>query len=159
MKYFKVNLAQVPTNDSDVKKHTLVNNDVEAIINKAKDELNYDGMYDINDAKIRFENSMWCYVYYQNDEPMGIHWYYDIRPDVYGKQLFISKHRDGKLSQQWYEKNLSMLYNEGYENYVFYVDDWNERSLNKVQRLPGIQSISVHMFNEMIGAARKNIQL
>ena len=40
MKYFKVNLAQVPTNDSDVKKHTLVNNDVEAIINKAKDELN-----------------------------------------------------------------------------------------------------------------------
>ena len=54
-------------------------------------------------------------------------------------------------------KNLSMLYKEGYENYVFYVDDWNERSLNKVQRLPGIQSISVHMFNEMIGAARKNI--
>ena len=37
--------------------------------------------------------------------------------------------------------------------------DWNEKSLNKVQRLNGIQSISVHMFNEMIGAARKNIQL
>ena len=52
-----------------------------------------------------------------------------------------------------------MLYEEGYQNYVFYVDDWNEKSLNKVQRLNGIQSISVHMFNNMIGAARKNIQL
>ena len=52
-----------------------------------------------------------------------------------------------------------MLYEEGYQNYVFYVDDWNEKSLNKVQRLNGIQSISVHMFINMIGAERKNIQL
>ena len=66
---------------------------------------------------------------------------------------------DSNLSQKWYEKNLNMLYEEGYQNYVFYVDDWNEKSLNKVQRLNGIQSISVHMFNNMIGAARKNIQL
>ena len=58
-----------------------------------------------------------------------------------------------------YEFYKLFSHKEGYENYVFYVDDWNERSLNKVQRLPGIQSISVHMFNEMIGAARKNIQL
>tara|TARA_Y100000768_G_scaffold203931_1_gene153527 strand:- start:7509 stop:7991 length:483 start_codon:yes stop_codon:yes gene_type:complete len=160
MRYFKVNLAQIPTNETDVRKVSNVNSDLIKIITKATEELSdWDGMYNVDDARKRFENNMWCYLYYEDDEVMGIHWYYDIRPDVYGKQLFISKHRDGKLSQQWYEKNLSMLYKEGYENYVFYVDDWNERSLNKVQRLPGIQPISIHMFNEMIGAARKNIQI
>ena len=160
MRYFKVNLAQIPTNDSDVKKHISFSDDVETIINTATKELSdWDGMYTNEDAKKRFEKGMWCYVYYQDNTPMGIHWYYDIRPDVYGKQLFISKHRDGSLSQQWYEKNLNMLYKEGYQNYVFYVDDWNKKSLNKVQRLSGIQSISVHMFNDMIGAARKNIEI
>ena len=160
MKYFKVNLAEIPNNDTDVRKITAVNDDLVKIINKASNEMkDWDGMYNIKDAQKRFEKGLWCYLYYQNKEVMGIHWYYDIRPDVYGKQLFISKDRDGNLSQKWYEKNLHMLYEEGYQNYVFYVDGWNEKSLNKVQRLNGIQSISVHMFNNMIGAARKNIQL
>jgi len=160
MKYFKVNLAEIPNNDTDVRKITNINDDLVKIINKATKEMkDWDGMYNIKDAQKRFEKGLWCYLYYQNNEVMGIHWYYDIRPDVYGKQLFISKHRDSNLSQKWYEKNLNMLYEEGYQNYVFYVDDWNEKSLNKVQRLNGIQSISVHMFNNMFGAARKNIQL
>ena len=160
MKYFKVNLAEIPNNDTDVRKITNINDDLVKIINKATKEMkDWDGMYNIKDAQKRFEKGLWCYLYYQNNEVKGIHWYYDIRPDVYGKQLFISKHRDSNLSQKWYEKNLNMLYEEGYQNYVFYVDDWNEKSLNKVQRLNGIQSISVHMFNNMIGAARKNIQL
>ena len=103
MKYFKVNLAQTSTNKTDVRKVSNVNGDLIKIVAKATEELSdWDGMYNVDDARKRFEKGMWCYLYYEDSEVMGIHWYYDIRPNVYGKQLFISKHRDGSLSQQWY---------------------------------------------------------
>ena len=55
MKYFKVNLAEIPNNDTDVRKITAVNDDLVKIINKATKEMkDWDGMYNIKDAQKRF---------------------------------------------------------------------------------------------------------
>ena len=56
MKYFKVNLAEILNNDTDVRKITAVNDDLVKIINKASNEMkDWDGMYNIKDAQKRFE--------------------------------------------------------------------------------------------------------
>ena len=52
-------------------------------------------------------------------------------------------------------KELLQFYKEGYESLMAYCDDWNEKMWYRATKTKGFQPISVHMFNDMIGAAKK----
>ena len=45
--------------------------------------------------------------------------------------------------------------NKGYQTLTAYCDDWNDKMWNRVNKTNGFQPISVHMFKDMIGAAKK----
>ena len=48
-----------------------------------------------------------------------------------------------------------MLYKEGYESLMAYCDDWNEKMWYRATKTKGFQPITIHTFNDMIGAAKK----
>ena len=158
MKYWKINLAESKaSNGVDIKKYTSMNKDIESVIELINDEIDWDAMYSIDDCYQRFKDGCFSFVLYENSKPIGIQWLYDIRPNVYCFNIFISKSRNNLygISQLFFDTMHNMLYKEGYESLMAYCDDWNEKMWYRATKTKGFQPISVHMFNDMIGAAKK----
>ena len=158
MKYWKFNLAESElSKDVDVIKHTSIHKDIESVINLFNSEIEWDDMYSIDDCVERFNDGCFCFVLYQKQQPIGIHWYYDIRPNVFGFNAFISKNKknQNRISQKFFDTMCNILYKEGYQTYIAYCDDWNFKMWYRASKTKGFQPISVHMFNDMIGAAKK----
>ena len=158
MKYWKINLAESQQpKEVDVKKYTSMNKDIESVIDLIKNEIDWGDMYSIDDCYQRFNDGCFCFVLYENLKPIGIQWLYDVRPNVYCFNIFISKSRNNLfgISQKFFDKIHYVLYKEGYHSLMAYCDDWNEKMWYRASKTNGFQPISVHMFNNMIGPAKK----
>ena len=158
MKYWKFNLAESELPKGvDVRKYTSMNKDIESIIDLFNSEIDWDDMYSIDDCYKRFNDGCFCFVLYQEEQPIGICWYYDIRPNVFAFNGFVSKKKKNQngISQKFFNMMNYILYKEGYQTYVAYCDDWNDKMWYRASKTKGFQPISVHMFNDMIGAAKK----
>ena len=157
MIYFKFNLAQSTdfSKEIDLREHTTINKDIEFMIDLINKELDWDDMYTIEDVKKRLDDGVVCHMLYENDNPMAIQWLYDVRPNVYGFNGFISKKRSDGISHKFFEQSNRTLYNKGYESMIGYCNDWNVKIINRLNKVGGFQQISVHTFNDMIRAAKK----
>ena len=153
MKYWKINLANPKSNGVDIKKYTSMNKDIESVIELINDEIDWDTMYSIDDCYQRFKDGCFCFVLYQNSKPIGIQWIYDVKPNVYCFNIFISKNKKSEngISQLFFD---TICYTKKDESLMGYCDDWNERC-GTGTKTKGFQPISVHMFNDMIGAGKK----
>jgi|TARA_B100000287_G_scaffold428393_1_gene479710 RimJ/RimL family protein N-acetyltransferase len=158
MKYWKYNLAESESpKEVDVRKYTSMNKDIESVIDLFNNEIDWNDMYSIDDCYKRFNDGCFCFLLYQKEQPIGICWHYDIRPNVFGFNGFVSKKKKNEngISQKFFDMMNYILYKEGYQTYIAYCDDWNEKMWNRATKTKGFQPISVHMFNDMIGAAKK----
>ncbi len=155
MKYWKINLAQSKSFDLDIVSYYNMNEDIIEIMRLQKTEIDWDDMYTIKDAKQRFNDGLFCHILFDNDYPIGIRWFYEVRPNLYGFNYFISKSRPDGISHKFFEQSNRTLYNKGYQTLTAYCDDWNDKMWNRVNKTNGFQPISVHMFKDMIGAAKK----
>ena len=159
MIYFKFNLAESTdfSKEINLREHNTINKDIEFMIDLINKELDWDDMYTIEDVKKRLDDGVVYHMLYENDVPMAIRWLYDVRPNVYGFNGFISKKRSDGISHKLFEQSNRILYNKGYTTLAGYCDDWNLKIINRLNKIGGFQLISVHMFKDIIGAAKKKI--
>jgi len=158
MKYYKINLAEsIEHKDVDVREIKTLTPDLVQLMLTIKKEIKWKGMYSKKDAIQRFKDGCICMLLYENNNPIGLRWFYDVRPNIYSFNLFISKKRKDGISHKFYETTNNIFYKKGYENLIAYCDDWNKKMWYRAFKMKGFQSISIHIFRDMIGAAKKKI--
>ena len=156
MRYFLISLGGYPNKDLDWKVITSIDDDLIKMMEIVKEELRWDDMYDLEEVQKRFNDGCFCCLYFENGTPLGIVWFYDVRPHAYAFNWFMSKRRKVKRSSLlWNDGVSNHLKRMGYETWFAYTEDWNDKAYNMVKRFKGFKDISVHVFNEMIKGARK----
>lgn len=158
MKYYKINLAESKEHkDIDIREVTELTPDLIQLMLTIKKEIKWKGMYTKKDVIQRFKDGCICMMLYDNNNPIGLRWFYSVRPNIYSFNLFISTKRKDGISDKFYESTNNMFYKKGYESLIAYCDDWNDKMWHRASKVKGFQSISIHTFRDMIGAAKKKI--
>ena len=156
MRYYKINLSEsIEHKDVDVREIKTLTPDLVQLMLTIKKEIKWKGMYSKKDVIQRFKDGCICMLLYENNNPIGLRWFYDVIPNIYSFNLFISENRKDGISDKFYETTNNIFYKKGYENLIAYCDDWNDKMWYRASKINGFQPISIHMFKDMIGAAKK----
>ena len=91
MKYYKINLAESTKHtDIDIREVTKLTPDLIQLMLTIKKEIKWKDMYTKKDAIQRFKDGCICMMLYDNNNPIGLRWFYSVRPNIYSFNLFIS---------------------------------------------------------------------
>ena len=158
MRYVSVNLAETKKHNLQIEVIDSMTDDLLKVMKLCKEELRWNDMYDEEEAISRFKDGCMCILYYEQNIPLGLCWFYDVRPNLYTFNWFMSKKRKvKKTAKPFLDACGYELYKRGYHHWVAYIDDWNDFAFNATKTFDGYRSISVHQFNEMIKGARKKL--
>lgn len=109
---------------------------IQMCIDYFNEEIEWNEMFDINQAKNRLSDGMVLYVCLHNTEPLGYVWFKEMGNDE--KKLFNLFFRNKNIIKTHTGKEFISSIINTYENakiIVCEVDDWNEKSIKLFKKL------------------------
>lgn len=154
MRYHKHDMTFSNKHEIKVIKFDEFSSDIQVIIDKFNDQIDWDDMYNESESKRRFSIGSFCYVLYNENDPIGIVWFHPQDDTVYLYNLFISKVGRPKsesvgINIQFLETVYSDLNESTYRNCVSYIEEWNVPSYMTAVGLPGHKEIDQKEFNRL----------
>jgi len=153
--YIKITLKNYQDNDLDVRIYKKYHDDIGTLIDLFNEEHTWDKMYTIQDCYTRFSDGMICMIWYDNETPIGLIWYYPIENYVYSLNVFVSNKRpNGKTIQFFYKTNY-LLKTLGYDFRIGYNDDWNGKMKTITHQQKDVEHISKEEFYKLTESVKK----
>lgn len=154
MRYHKHDLTFSNKHEVKVIKFEEFSVDIQTLIDKFNDQIDWDDMYNESESKRRFSIGSFCYVLYNDDNPIGIVWFHPKDDTVFLYNLFISKVGRPKresvgINVMFLETVFNDLHLSTYRNCVSYIDEWNISSYMTAVGLPGHKEIDHKEFNRL----------
>lgn len=108
---------------------------IEQTIKNFNDEIIWDKMFDINEAKQRVDYGMCMVIVVYENKPFGHLWLKDYIDGKFLFNLFVVNKTDNKFytGQEFVSNVIQKVL--PYENVYCEVDDWNEKSIKLFKRL------------------------
>ena len=93
-------------------------------IDKFNSQVNWDGMWNLNEAYERLSRNNTLYLLLKNDLPIGHVWYIG----EYLYNAFVSNERVDGESQWFIQQTMLDRHTLGYNTITLYTDSWNKRA-------------------------------
>jgi flavin-dependent dehydrogenase len=153
--YLKVYLQNYEDNELDVRIYNEYHDDIGILIEQFHKEHTWDKMYTVEDTYQRFTDGMICMVWYWENAPIGLIWYYPIENYVYSLNVFVSNKRpNGKTIQFFYKTNY-LLKTLGYDFRIGYNDDWNGKMKTITHQQKDVELITKEEFDKLTESVKK----
>ncbi len=159
MRYHKHDLSLSNKHNVNVKRFEEFTSDIQEVINRFNDQIDWDDMYNESESKRRFSIGSISYILYNEDNPIGIVWFQPNNNIVYLYNLFISKfnrpdRNSTGINLMFLETVFNDLYSNSYTSCVSYIDDWNISSNTTALNLPGHKEINKKEFDRSINGIK-----
>jgi hypothetical protein len=97
---------------------------IQISIDKFNSQIDWSGMWDLNEAQERLSNQNILYLFLKDNLPLGHVWY----KDGFLFNAFVSNERLNGESQWFIEQTMQDRNNSGYETITLYTESWNHRA-------------------------------
>lgn len=97
---------------------------IQLSIDKFNSQIEWDNMWDLNEAYERLSRNNTLYLLLKNDLPIGHVWYIG----EYLYNAFVSNERVNGESQWFIQQTMLDRNNSGYNTITLYTETWNERA-------------------------------
>jgi len=149
-----LNHIQILTNAHKVVKIDLHNFNIykdiiESSILKFNSEIEWDGMWDIQEAHERLLRKNTLYLFLKDNSPIGHVWYIG----EYLFNAFVSRDREDGESQWFIQQTIHDIFKNGYTTITLYTEEWNKRAIGFWEKL----GFSIINKNELIEYGREYI--
>jgi hypothetical protein len=153
--YIQIQLKNYQDNDLDVRILNQYHDDLKIIIDTFNQEHEWDKMYTIGDCHTRFKEGLFCMVWYDNDNPIGISWYCPIGNYTYCHNIFVSQKRPSGYTSKFLSKNHFIMKEMGFSSTVLYVDDWNIKMKKVIHKLVDVNYLEKEEFDKLTESVKK----
>lgn len=153
--YLKVDLQNYQDNDLDVRVYNQYQDDIGILIEQFHKEHTWDKMYTVEDCYDRFEDNMICMVWYWENKPVGLTWFYPIQNYGYSLNAFVSNKRPSGKTIQFFYKTNYLLKTLGYDYRIAYNDYWNIKMKTITHQQSGVELITKEEFDKLTESVKK----
>lgn len=153
--YIKVHLENYQDNDLDVRIYKKYHDDIGTLIDLFNEEHTWDKMYTVQDCYTRFDEGLFCILWYWENNPFGLRWVYPMNESAYILNTFVSKKRPNGKTILFYYKFYYLLKTLGYHSAVSYVDHWNIKSKKLFDKLKDVEHITKDEFDKLTESVKK----
>jgi len=137
--YLKIDVQHYQDNDLDVRILNQYHDDLKIIIDLFNEEHTWDKMYTIQDCYTRFDDGLFCMIWYDNKNPIGISWYCPINNYTYCHNIFVSQKRPKGQTPIFLSK----------------VDDWNIKMKKVIHKLADVNYLKKEEFYKLTESVKK----
>ncbi len=101
--------------------------DIQSLIDSFNSEYKWDGMFNLNDCKLRIESGHYLFLLKLNDTPIGYVWFKELTSDTcFGYNLYVTKQVSRpKYAPNWFYRKVSSMMLEKYNTIHVEIEDWN----------------------------------
>jgi hypothetical protein len=101
--------------------------DIQSLIDSFNLEYKWDGMFDIDDCKLRLDSGHYLFLLKLNNTPIGYVWFKELTSDTcFGYNLYVTKQIPRpKYAPTWFYRKVSGIMLEKYNSIHVEIDDWN----------------------------------
>lgn len=122
---------------------------IQLSIDNFKSEIDWDGMWDLNEAQRRINNNQKFYLLLKDNLPIGHVWF--IGEFLYN--AFVSNKREEGISQWFICETINDVFQNGYNTITLYTEEWNIKAIKFWEKL-GFSNINK---NDLIEYGREYI--
>jgi hypothetical protein len=111
--------------------------DIESLIDSFNSEYKWDGMFNIDDCKLRIQSGHYLFLLKLNDTPIGYVWFKELTSDIcFGYNLYVTK----QIPRPNYAPTLFYRYVSGlmlqkYNSIEVEIEDWNSVVFDLVENI------------------------
>jgi hypothetical protein len=111
--------------------------DIESLIDSFNSEYKWDGMFNIDDCKLRIQSGHYLFLLKLNDTPIGYVWFKELTSDTcFGYNLYVTKQIPRpKYAPTWFYRYTSGLMLQKYNSIEVAIEDWNSVVFDLVENI------------------------
>jgi hypothetical protein len=111
--------------------------DIESLIDSFNSEYKWDGMFNIDDCKLRIQSGHYLFLLKLNDTPIGYVWFKELTSDTcFGYNLYVTKQIPRpKYAPTLFYRYVSGLMLQKYNSIEVEIEDWNSVVFELVENI------------------------
>jgi hypothetical protein len=111
--------------------------DIESLIDSFNSEYKWDGMFNIDDCKLRIQSGHYLFLLKLNDTPIGYVWFKELTSDTcFGYNLYVTKQTPRpKYSPTLFYRYVSGLMLQKYNSIQVEIENWNSVVFDLVENI------------------------